>query len=86
METVATDARPSSFSGRLQPFGLRMVIRGRAGVYNITAAVRLIGSFVYIIEPLRAPRAALGPAKELPRAPRAAPGEPRAAQRPIFQI
>ena len=48
--------------------------------YNITAAVRLIGSFVYIIEPLRAPRAAVGQPKssqELQEQPLASQEPPR---------
>ena len=48
--------------------------------HNITAAVRLIGSFVYIIEPLRAPRAALGQPKssqELQEQPLASQEPPR---------
>ena len=43
-------------------------------IINITAAVRLIGSFAYIIEPLRAPRAALGqPRQRDPKSSRTSP-------------
>ena len=45
---------------------------------NITAAMRLIGSFVYIIEPLRAPRAALGQ----PKSSQELQDQPMASQEP----
>ena len=54
--------------------------------YNITAAVRLIGSFCLYNWTSESSQSSPWPAKELPRAPRAALGLPRAVQWPFSKF